>query len=244
MTIIALVGLTTLTGIVLADFSIHPNLPTLIHKKSTQYIAILLIVLGLALMSYPSTFPENAAWSRTLHVIGQKIFPYPNRIEIHRIFGSIGAILFVLGVISSPVARTILSTKPLTYLGKISFPVFLLHPLFMQIIMPWLAFSSTREEYPSDPPARDELGRELMVLRHPQRGAAMVWIAIIVSMSCCLIAAHYWMLHMEPIFGRITARSEAIMTGKLAMDNNGSRVGRSLLPLINGITDAKACEKE
>lgn len=185
-------------------------------------------------MSVPSSAPENSPWSNTLYTFGQHHLPYPTRIETFRFLGSVGAIFFLSGVLISPVARNILSVKPLAYLGRISFPVFLLHPIFMQTVMPWFAFQSSLETYASDPPILDGKGEMMMVQRHPQRGVLMIWLSILVSMSSCLVAAHYWVIYVEPVFGRVTGWCEGVMTGRTdGGERHGRGVGREVLPVTS-----------
>lgn len=185
-------------------------------------------------MSVPSSAPENSPWSNTLYTFGQRHLPYPTRIETFRFLGSIGAIFFLSGVLISPVARNILSVKPLTYLGRISLPVFLLHPIFMQTVIPWFAFQSSLETYASDPPVLTDQEELMMVQRHPQRGVVMIWLSILVSMGSCLVAAHYWVIYVEPVFGRVTVWCERIMTGRMESgEKHGRGVGREVLPVTS-----------
>lgn len=209
-----LVGLACFIGIILAELSL-----TSIPERLTQYRAAPIlsgwtIKLSLVLMSMPHDSPDSAAWSDFLSRLAYSWLPRDLLIEPNRTIGSIGAIGVIMSVIFSPHARNILSSKPLAWLGKVSFPVFLLHPLFMQTIMPLLAFSNRWEYFMED------TGQQLtnQVARYLQRGNAMLALAVLVTITCTVITAQYWTMKIEPLFGRITEYCEDVMTGRKEVD--------------------------
>ena len=160
-------------------------------------------------MSFPSDLPTSAPWSTFLASIGPKIFPA--QLDFGRTYGSVGAALLVFSIIISPHARALLSSTPLKMLGKISFPIYLLHGTFMRSLFAWIMFAgksvTTIEETQAD-------GTVAEFERIPLPGNARTAVAVMVSMSACLVASYWWTERVEPWFGWITKIAEDRMMGK------------------------------
>ena len=213
---LAIVGPTCLAGIILGQFSLSSYPTSLSSRKLTPFLAGLLITLGLISMSVTHDAPDSAQWCAFFWRVGRAVFPQAAQREIHKTWGSIGSFLLATGIIISPHARQVLSTKPLTWLGNVSFPVFLLHPLFMQTVMPFFAFSSeyfmVQLEVKFDPDTGSQTFLE--VPRFKQRGNGMLGVGIVVTLACTLAVSHLWIMKVEPVFGKFTKWSEDVMTGK------------------------------
>lgn len=212
-----LVGFTCLAGIVLAEFSLSDVPAKLAQSRWCIFLAGWLWKVSLVLMSVPYDFADGSAWSKGLTYFARQYFPHAASNEIPRAWGSIGAVMLVVGIILSPHARRLLSTGPLMWLGKISFPVFLLHPLFMQTIMPIFAFSQDQKyEITAVPGPLDTNGMPPaeQTYRFKQRGNIALFAAISITIMCTCGAAHIWTTKVEPFFGKVTAMCEDIMTGK------------------------------
>lgn len=212
-----LVGFTCLAGIMLAEFSLSDTPAKLVQTRWCVFLAGWCRVTSLVLMSVPYDSADNAAWSKALTYFAQQYFPHASTGEIPRTWGSIGAVLLIIGIILSPRARFLLSAQPLLWLGKISFPVFLLHPSFMQTIMPLFAFSSEQTyeiraiEGPLDTKGMPPVEQ---IYRFKQRGDIAIFSSIIITIACTCAASHLWIMKVEPVFGRLTAVCEDIMTGQ------------------------------
>jgi len=109
-------------------------------------------------------------------------------------------------------------------LGKISFPIYLLHGTFMRSLFSWIMFAgkgiTTIEERQGD-------GTIQKFERIPLPGSARTAVAVIISMSACLVASYWWTERVEPWFGWITKVAEDRMMGK----GDGGEALKSPLPL-------------
>lgn len=109
--------------------------------------------------------------------------------------------------------------------------MFLLHPIFMQTVLPVFAFRNTSLEYPSDPPVLDDKGLPKIVLRHPQRGLFMIWVGVLVAMGMCIAVSHVWVERVEPVFAGVAGWCEGVMVGRRG--ERGERLGY-VLPVGGG----------
>ena len=203
----ALVGITTFSGILLSEFSLTST-PTTLSRYS-PFLTPPLTLFALTLMSFPSDLPTSAPWSTFLASIGPKIFPA--QLDYGRTYGSVGAALLVFSIIISPHARMMLSSTPLRMLGKISFPIYLLHGTFLRSLLAWIMFAgkavTTIEERQAD-------GTVETSQRIPLPGTARTAVAVVISMSACLVVSYWWTERVEPWFGWITKVAEERMMGK------------------------------
>lgn len=174
---------------------------------------------GLLFMSQPTDFIDKAGWSLALQKFGLSAFPTSLHGDLSRTWGSLGGSLLILSVLISPHLRRLLAARPLTWLGKVSFPIYLLHGMFIRTVLAWLAFQSEPKEFATDH------GPEL---RYPQRSAPALWVAITISMGLMLVASHYWATMVEPVFGKITATLEKVMMGRR---EEGLGNGNMVLPM-------------
>jgi hypothetical protein len=141
--------------------------------------------------------------------LAPRIFPPAN--DYGRAYGSAGAILLVAGIIISPHLRAALSSRPLKLLGRLSFPIYLLHATFMRSILAWIMFVGTS---PITVEERDPDGRVMKFERIPLPGPFRTAVAVGISMGLCLVAAYAWAERVEPVFARITKVAEERMMGK------------------------------
>lgn len=197
-----MVGVNVFTGIILADLN-HSEYPLLFAHASVLF-APLLTLFALFLMSFPSQFQPWAAWSNWLlkgfYVIA------PEYAELSRFWPTIGAQLLTFTIVMSPHLRRFLSHRWFLFLGKISFPLYLLHGSFMRSILSWLLFS--RQELTQ----MEENGSAVM--RYPLPGISTFIIVMPVFMVILLTATHFWAIKVEPWFGVITKSAENLMFGK------------------------------
>ncbi|MCJ1307433.1 hypothetical protein MMC25_001079 [Agyrium rufum] len=215
-----LVGFTMFGGILLAEFSLSSY-----PQKLSRYSLLLsppLAIFALILMSVPSDFAGNVPWSATLVALGQKYAP--PQIDFSRFYGSFGGLLLVVSIIISPYFRALLSRPALLWLGKISFPIYLLHGTFMRSIFAWMMFYGVEKEEMQV----QENEVVYTVMRHPLPGVMRTFMSVVVSMGLCLLAAHYWAGKVEPVFGRMTMRVEQEMSGKY---DGTSPAGKPVLPV-------------
>ena len=216
---IAVVGFTIFLGMVLAEFAVS-DLPSQMASKS-WILSPILVLSGLFLMSMPTDFVHQAKWSWYLETLGEKIFPAYS--EVAREWASAGAVIMVSGIIISPHLRNFLSQPPLLWLGKVSFPIYLLHGLFMRTMLGWFTFTG------QEPQAFEVEGGT--VHRYGQPSEFRIWIAMALSMGTMILASHYWSDNIEPVFGAITKKAEEIMFDKGTGDRTTATGSRPILPV-------------
>ncbi|MCJ1392699.1 hypothetical protein MMC18_005570 [Xylographa bjoerkii] len=212
-----LVGFTVFAGILLAEFSLTST-PSLLARYS-PFLVPPLAILALVLMSFPSDAPLSASWSTSLLTLAQHTLP--PQLDLGRTYGSIGALLLVLAIIISPHARAALSSPPLTQLGKISFPIYLLHGTFVRSLFAWCMFAGTSLAVVEE---RNADGTVTVSQRLPLPGGWRIAFSVVVSMGACLVASYAWAVRVEPWFGRVTKWAEETMMGK-------GGAGREVLPV-------------
>ncbi|KAK6383972.1 hypothetical protein LTS17_003264 [Exophiala oligosperma] len=199
-------GLCCFAGIILAEMSLVGGAEAL--SKVSHILSPSSILTGLFLMSYPGGYPDAASWSRRMHAFGVRFLPGES---VDRMYGSLGGIVLVFGIIISPHARWVLSQRPLEWLGKVSFAIYLLHGMLLRTIFAWVLhlgqsltpFVQTGED-----------GREFYVNRYPVPGFFQCAFATMVLAACLAVASQIWNLKLEPVFGKITTRLERVATGK------------------------------
>lgn len=204
---------------VLSEFAIS-DWPERLASRS-RILSPTLAGFGLFLMSMPTDFVHQAKWSSFLQKLGEGCFPIYS--EVAREWASIGALILLFAIIISPHLRILLSCPPLIWLGKVSFPIYLLHGIFMRTMLAWFTFAGqTPKPFESN---------GTTIYRYGQPSAFRIWISIILSMGTMLLASHYWADNIEPIFGKITKRVEEKMFGKGTGDKSISNGPRPMLPV-------------
>jgi hypothetical protein len=178
-------------------------------------------------MSYPAGFAEVATWSTWLRDFATKYFPSEAHMALERIYGSLGGIMLIAGIIVSPHARWALSRPPLLWLGKVSFAIYLLHGMFLRTTFAWLLHLGQSKAFVTD---HDPTGAEILVERYPLPGPVQQAVATVAMGICVGVASHFWNLKLEPIFAKITGRLESIVAVKAGMHEIASN-GGPILPL-------------
>ncbi len=193
----AMVGINVFSGIALVELHFSP-FPLLLSPYSHLFAPPLALA-GLLLMSFPAEYQAFAPWSDILFEIGLNIAP--QHVEIGRFWPTIGAQLLTLTIVLSPHLRRALSHRYFLWLGKISFPLYLLHGSFMRSFMAWMLFQgSTLKNMKDD--------GENTVLRYPLPGKLRFVVAMPVFFVILFVATHFWATKIEPWFGWITDKAQ------------------------------------
>lgn len=216
LTSAAWAGLTCFIGIVLAEFSMS-DLATMIAPLS-PLLSPPVAIFALVLMSYPNSSPSAAPWSAFLEQFGKAHFGQP---ALERMYGSIGGILLVACIIISPHARWALSQKPLKWLGKVSFAIYLLHGTFMRTVFAWfLFFGSEKQQFQkqvsSGNPGENDIFEA--VWKYPVPGAFRCFVATVALLASTLAASQLWNMKVEPFCAKLTALAEKLVTGQLSSE--------------------------
>ena len=201
---IALVGFAVFSGVVLSEFSLT-TLPSKIAPYSL-FAGPPLAILGLVLMSFPSDGPDHAQWTAYLLAFAKATFP--KQIDYGRFYGTLGGTVLMIGIIISPHLRALLSKPVITWLGKISFPIYLLHGTIMRSLFAWMLFFNAT---PVDVEMRGDDDTEYLITRYPLPGHLHIGISVMIFAVVLLGASHVWTAKVEPWFGWMTKKAEDLM---------------------------------
>jgi hypothetical protein len=172
-------------------------------------------------MSYPSDFAKDAAWSRRLTVLADRIAP--SYADVARFWTSLGAQLLCLSIYFSPPLQRILSTPIPCYLGSVSFSMYLLHGPLMRSVLATIVFGPTvlRGQMRK---GSDNFLRYSM----PPKWTLLFSLPLFAAILLALV--HLWAIKVEPIFAKITKTLEDFATGR----NSKNGPQSPLQPPVNG----------
>ena len=197
-----MVGINVFAGVILVELH-HSGLPLLLCPYSIFFTPPLALT-GLFLMSFPSQFQPWTYWSNFLLEACHKIAPVD--IEVSRFWPTIGAQILTLAIVLSPHLRRGLSHRWLLWLGKISFPIYLLHGSLMRSVLAWMLFQGQTLKNIEEPDG--------VVLRYPLPGIPTFLVVMPIFMVILLGTAHLWAVKVEPWFGWITDKAQKTMFTK------------------------------
>ncbi|KAJ4350480.1 uncharacterized protein N0V89_009101 [Didymosphaeria variabile] len=228
-----MVGYTVIGGILLAEFSVSP-LPAKLASLPlvSTVLSPALALLALLMMSFPGGNADSVPWSANLKYILSILFPSSLHFSFPRLSGSTGALILCIAILVSPQMRRALSVKPLRWLGKLSFPIYLLHGTFMRTVLAWFVFAGQPLEPFKLEKATEEdkaNGRDT-IYRYGQPGTVRILLGIILMTAVTLGASHFWANNFEPAFGKITAWAE----GKMKRSSDGPMLNGGALRLNGG----------
>ena len=203
---VAYVAVGIFTGLLLAE--LHLSEIPLRCSRFSPIFAPPLTVISLVLMSFPAEYQKEQTWCRFLLNLHYKIFP--TYAFVDRTWPTMGSSLLCFTIIMSPHLRKILSKRPLLWLGKISFPLYLLHGSFMRSILSWLLFAKqSLVEF------EEQNGSETyVIMKYPLPGASTFCIVLPIFFAVLFLATQFWATKIEPHFGAVTKLLEDIMFGK------------------------------
>lgn len=201
-----MVSINVFAGIILVELH-HSKWPLFLSPYSHLFAPPIALA-GLFLMSFPSQFQPWTYWSNFLLEACHKIAPAD--IEVSRYWPTIGAQVLTLAIVLSPHLRRALSHPWLLWLGKISFPLYLLHGTFMRSLLAWMLFYGQTLKNIEE----NNGGQKYLVLRYPLPGIPTFLAVMPVFMAILIAATHLWAVKVEPWFGWITDRAQKIMFSK------------------------------
>lgn len=136
----------------------------------------------------------------------------PRNGELSRYVHSVGAQVFMLGIQFSDIAKKVLSHDVLVWMGKTSFAVYLIHPLFIRTVLVWVMYGSIA--LPQD---YDEHGKPLepgILIWGKESGVTFTALALFYVVV--YVASNYWTLHVEAWCLRVLDGLEALVFRKSA----------------------------
>ncbi|KAF2271359.1 uncharacterized protein EI97DRAFT_462896 [Westerdykella ornata] len=208
----ALKGLNIVTGMFVAE--LHNHFKDTATSTLPTPVPALLILLGLFLSSYPQDAQQNARWSHLMQRLMESVTV--KDADVRRYWDHLGASTLLLGIFFSRTARNILTSPVFNFLGRVSFPVYLLHNTLMKSVLTWMVYLPSAMN-----PPRNEKG-EQMDLR---RGSTLhVVIAIGVFYYLLYKLASLWVQYVDPVCAKIVNAATRWAYGEgtaPAMQNGG-----------------------
>ncbi|KAL8816502.1 MAG: hypothetical protein Q9223_004499 [Gallowayella weberi] len=203
----AMVGFNIFCGIILADVSIDPDVAKIAsaHPYIQAIFSASFIFVGLFCCSYPEEHPEWTRWSRNMLEFGHWIFPDGS--EYSRFYPGMGADLLATGVMFNPTAKKILSHRFLCWMGKLSWPVYLLHGTLIRTVLTWVLFGASVRP----PQGKDQDGNQLPPGWLPLARPWVIMFAIPLFYVFLYRVAGLWAQHVDPWCTRITHEFEDLV---------------------------------
>jgi peptidoglycan/LPS O-acetylase OafA/YrhL len=183
----ALKGLNIVMGMFVAELHNH-------YKDSATSVLLapvpaLMIIVGMFLAGFPQDNPTNARWSHVMHNLMSSITA--DQSDVRRYWDHLGASTVLLGIFFSKNARKLLCSPVFNFLGRVSFPVYLMHNTMIKSLLTWMVYLPSAMN-----PPKNEKGE----LQDLQRGTTMhVFIAIGVFYYILYRCAALWVKHIDPI---------------------------------------------
>ncbi|KFZ18230.1 hypothetical protein V501_01329 [Pseudogymnoascus sp. VKM F-4519 (FW-2642)] len=189
----ALIRMNVFAGMILAELSVMTSRPS---SRQRPFLACVLGISGLYLLSYPRQNAYYAPWSRHLKHLGAVLFP--QFAKDYRYWQGLGAQMLCAAILLSPSARRALSNRTLVWLGQISFPVYLLHGTLIRTVLAWVILRGSS-------PSHRPVVASPFAAPTPRLG----WLATIIVVSgfwvLLLSISNMWARRIEPCFDHLTA---------------------------------------
>ncbi|KAJ4303392.1 hypothetical protein N0V90_002285 [Kalmusia sp. IMI 367209] len=204
----ALKGLNVVFGMFVAE--LHNHYRDTATSVLPAPIPALMIIAGMFIAGYPQDSPHNAHWSDAMCHIMQSVTaeksdaPPPS-----------------CSAYSSRATPGACSPPPIfNFLGRVSFPVYLMHNTFIKSVLTWMVYLPSAMN-----PPRNEKGHQMDL----QRGTTThVFIAIAIFYYVLYRAAALWVQHIDPFCAKVVNAASS-----WAYDEPQERESRPILRTID-----------
>ena len=203
----ALIGINIAFGTILAEIAQSSAIEKISQRWERAYALVpwCLIGLGLFVCSFPPEHSEWSEWSKSLAHLAKTFMPAGG--ELSRYVHSIGAQILILGILFSPVAQYALSQRVIGWMGKTSFAVYLIHPLFVRTILVWTLYGTL-----VPPQGHDKDGKPTGPIQMPFDGVKCGNIfAFPIFYAILYLGASYWVRYVDHWCGLVMQRLETLM---------------------------------
>jgi peptidoglycan/LPS O-acetylase OafA/YrhL len=187
----ALKGLNIIFGMFVAELHNH-------YKDSATSVLpapvpALMILTGMFMAGYPQDSPQNAAWSHSMSTLMHSLTHKDS--DVRRYWDHLGAATVLLGIFFSRNARRVLTSPVFNFLGRVSFPVYLMHNTLIKSVLTWMVYLPSAMN-----PPRNEKGEQMDL----QRGSTThIFIAVGVFYYILYRLAALWVAHIDPVCAKI-----------------------------------------
>lgn len=187
----ALKGLNIVMGMFVAELHNH-------YKDSATSllpapIPAIMILVGMFLAGYPQDSPQNAHWSHVMQKIMRSITV--EKSDVRRYWDHVGASTVLLGIFFSRNARRVLTSPVFNFLGRVSFPVYLMHNTFIKSVLTWMIYLPSAMN-----PPRNEKGEQMDLQRGSTTHIVLALIAFYYILYRC---AALWVRYVDPICANV-----------------------------------------
>lgn len=204
-----MLGLNIYGGALLAEITLHVSSSVSILSRQRSLLAYSLTALGLFCCGFPESNWAWTSWSAGMARLGWGFLP--QNADQYRYWPSIGVQLLTLGVILSPTLQRFLSHRYFTWLGAVSFPIYLIHGPLMRSMLVWLLFGFRKPMYLYTKHLDGSVADMWEVI--PMPTAWMYVLALPVFFTALFVISHGWNLFIEPWCAWLTNRAEEVMCG-------------------------------
>jgi hypothetical protein len=196
---LAVVGFNVFMGMLLAEITLDPDIQAFVaeHNLIRTVVSGSAICLGLFFTSYPEEHPEWTRWSNGLTLLGEYIFP--KGVEFSRYYAALGVEFLAMGILFNNTAKKLLSNPFFLFMGKLSFPIYLIHAPLIRTVLTYALFGF------SLPPSggKDDNGNDLPPSYRP---IASRWVCVFVIPLFYIFlyrVASIWAAYVDPFCGRV-----------------------------------------
>jgi peptidoglycan/LPS O-acetylase OafA/YrhL len=191
LTVGSIKGLNIVTGMFVAE--LHNHYKDAATSVLPAPIPALMIICGMFMAGFPQDSANNTRWSHTMATIMHSLTA--EKTDIRRYWDHLGAAFVLLGIFFSRNARKLLTSPVFNFLGRVSFPVYLLHNTFIKSVLTWMIYLPSAMN-----PPRNEKGEQ----QDLQRGSTThILIAIACFYYILYRSAALWVKHIDPIFANM-----------------------------------------
>jgi peptidoglycan/LPS O-acetylase OafA/YrhL len=206
-------------GVFLCDVQNHPVANDFIisRPRTSKMLAIVFLVFGCFVASYPEGHAEWQPWSQWLFNL--LVLITPKDPDFPRFGSGLGLELITLGIHFSPFLKDALSSKYLLWLGKQSFAVYLLHGPLLRWLLCWMVYGVHLPEDVLNEQGETVPGK----LIYPGNYKLMIWLPIWLPLNYAV--AMMWTTYVDPWCAQVT---EQMVSHLKATDDE--KQGGVLLP--------------
>ncbi|KAI4674581.1 uncharacterized protein J4E88_008317 [Alternaria novae-zelandiae] len=220
LTVGSIKGLNIVTGMFVAE--LHNHYKDAATSVLPAPIPAIMIICGMFMAGFPQDSAQNTRWSHTMATIMHSLTA--DKTDIRRYWDHLGAAFVLLGIFFSRNARKLLMSPVFNFLGRVSFPVYLLHNTFIKSVLTWMIYLPSAMN-----PPRNEKGEQ----QDLQRGSTThILIAIAVFYYILYRTAALWVKHVDPVCANIVNAAT-----KWAYGEPQQKEARPILGNGNGTTD-------
>lgn len=220
----ALKGMNIVFGMFVAELHNH-------YKDSATSVLpapvpTIMIVVGMFMAGYPQDAAQNARWSHTMQTFMHSITV--EKSDVRRYWDHLGASTVLLGIFFSRNARRVLTSPIFNFVGRVSFPVYLMHNTMIKTVLTWMVYLPSAMN-----PPRNEKGEQMDL----QRGTTLhIFVAVALFYYILYRAAALWVQHIDPVCAKLVnlfttwayGDSQSARSGPI-LRNNGT-LEKTVLP--------------